>query len=106
MSNPPLDEDSLVNANRDEILTALFERLVMQQTNMSLMLLGKIPNPETNEHTYDLEGAKIFVDQLEMLAAKTRGNLTSAEDELIRRSLAAAQAALIGALEEHAEEED
>ncbi|MFT4689522.1 MAG: hypothetical protein ACJASX_000952 [Limisphaerales bacterium] len=102
----PLDEDRLVNADRGEILTALFEQLVMQQTNMALMLLGKIPHPETNESIYDLEGAKIFVDQLEMLAAKTRGNLNPAEEELIRKSLAAAQSALIGQLEEQVGEEE
>lgn len=105
MSNQPLDEDRLADANREEILSALFERLVMQQTNMALLLLGKIPNPESGELHYDLEGAKIFVDQLEMLSVKTRGNLSPDEDELIRKSLSAAQAALVEKLEEEAEDE-
>tara|TARA_Y100001934_G_scaffold276953_1_gene374613 strand:- start:1647 stop:1964 length:318 start_codon:yes stop_codon:yes gene_type:complete len=105
MSTAPLDEERLADASRKEILTALFERLVMQQTNMALMLLGKIPNPETKQNICDLEGAKLFVDQLEMLVAKTKGNLSDGEDALLRKSLAAARSALVETLEAEAEKD-
>jgi hypothetical protein len=56
-------------------MSAQFAGLVIQQTNLALMLLGKSPHPETQKTMLDLEGAKMFIDQLEMLEVKTQGNL-------------------------------
>src|SRR5437899_11624309 len=72
---------------RDEMMTALFAHLVMQQTNMAMMLMGKAPHPETGQPVKDLEAAKLFIDMLEMLQAKTKGNLTKDEENLLRQSL-------------------
>lgn len=101
--NPSLDEDSLSEAGRLQIMTALFKQLVMQQTNMALMFLGKIPHPETEEILDDMESAKLYVDQLEMLYEKTRGNLIDEEQSLLDKSLEAARSALIEKLERDAE---
>jgi len=67
--------------------SALFAQMVLQQTNMALMLMGKIANPQSGETMRDLSGAKYFIDQLEMLTVKTQGNLTADEDKLLRQSL-------------------
>lgn len=83
------NEDSLADANREEIISAIFSNLVYQQTNMALMFLGKVAHPETNEILFDIESAKLFIDQLEMLEAKTKGNLNAAETNLLKQSLAA-----------------
>jgi hypothetical protein len=72
----------------EELHSALFANMVMQQGNLALMFLGKIPNPETGEAIYDLEGARMFIDQLEMLHAKTRGNLSEDETALLGQTLA------------------
>ncbi len=100
---PALDEESLSDADRSQIMTALFKQLVMQQTSMALMFLGKIPHPETEEILDDLESAKLYVDQLEMLREKTRGNLNDEESQLLDRSLTAARSALIEKLDDHAD---
>ena len=64
----------------------------MQQLQMAMMLLGKYPNPQTGEtEPVNLEAAKMFIDQLEMLEAKTRGNLTQEESGLLRQMLTATQ---------------
>jgi hypothetical protein len=60
---------------------------VLQQTNLALMLLGKTPNPHTGETMRDLDAAQLFIDQLEMLETKTRGNLSREEARLLQQSL-------------------
>src|ERR1043166_6661624 len=74
---------------RDEMMSALFAHLVMQQSNMAIMLMGKAPHPETGKTMRDLESAKLFIDLLEMLEAKTEGNLTKEEQNLLKQTLMA-----------------
>jgi len=66
---------------------ALFAQLVMQSTSMALMLMGKAPNPMTGKTETDLDGARLFIEQLEMLEAKTRGNLSAEEQQLLKQNL-------------------
>src|SRR5947207_3432224 len=77
------------NTGGDESLSAQFAGLVLQQTNMALMLLGKSPHPETQKTIQDIDGAKMFIDQLEMLEVKTQGNLNADEAKLLKQSLTA-----------------
>ena len=63
--------------SREEMHSALFAHLVMQQSNMAMLLLGKVPHPETGKTTQDFEAAKLFIDQLEMIELKTKGNLSN-----------------------------
>jgi len=67
--------------------SALFAQLVLQQTNMAMMLLGKVTHPETGQVYKDVDAARLFIDQLEMLEAKTRGNLSRDESGLLKQSL-------------------
>ena len=99
MSEPHLPEDDLSSASRDEIMSALFANMVVQQTNLALMLLGKVPNPETGQPMQDLDAAKMFIDQLEMLEAKTRGNLDRNEEKLLAQSLTSLRLAFVEAIE-------
>lgn len=87
--NPtPLDEDALSGADLGRIHSALFQQLISGHAQMAVMFLGKAPNPQTGSpEEPNLEAAKMFIDQLEMLEAKTRGNLDAAETEFLRRSL-------------------
>jgi len=93
-SGEPLDSASL-----EESMTAQFAGLVMQQTNLALMLLGKAPHPETQNTMLDLDGAKMFIDQLEMLEVKTRGNLKADESKLLKQSLTALRLAFVQAID-------
>jgi hypothetical protein len=70
-----------------DLLSALFADLVVHQSNLALMFLGQTPLPQTKERTVDLDAAQMFIDQLEMLEVKTRGNLTKAEEQLLKQSL-------------------
>jgi len=73
--------------SREDMQSALFAQLVMQQANMAMMLLGKVPHPESGQSVQDLEAARLFIDQLEMLEGKTKGNLTKQEASLLKQSL-------------------
>jgi hypothetical protein len=84
---------------RDEMMSALFAHLVMQQSNMAMMLMGKTPHPETGKPVRDLESAKIFIDLLEMLEAKTKGNLSKEEQNLLKQTLMAVRMGFVEAVE-------
>jgi hypothetical protein len=75
------------NPGQDDMASALFAQLVMQQANMAMMLLGRVPHPQSGEVVKDVEAARFFIDQLEMLETKTKGNLTGEEDHFLRQSL-------------------
>jgi len=84
--------------SQEEMHTALFAQLVIQQNNMAMMLLGRIPHPEDGKVTKNIEAARLFIDQLEMLEAKTKGNLTKEEGALLKQSLMQLRLAFVDAV--------
>jgi len=88
MNDPEIPrDDPMANASREEIMSALFANMVIQQTNMAMMLLGKAPHPESGQTILDLDAARMFIDQLQMIEAKTRGNLSKQEEGLLKQAL-------------------
>ncbi|MDB6018409.1 MAG: hypothetical protein JWR19_2898 [Pedosphaera sp.] len=94
-------EDSLANASREEIMAALFANMVIQQTNMAMMLLGKVAHPETGQFIQDVETARMFIDQLEMLEVKTKGNLSKQEEALLKQGLTALRMAYVETVDQN-----
>jgi len=86
-------------STRDEEFTFLFAQLVMQQSNMAMMLMGKTAHPETGAVIKDVEAARLFIDQLEMLEAKTKGNLSKNEEALLKQALMSLRLAFVEAVE-------
>jgi hypothetical protein len=99
MSETPASGSAAATAGDQENMSALFAQLILQQTNMAMMLLGKIAHPESGQVYKDLEAARLFIDQLEMLEAKTRGNLTKEESGLLKQSLMNLRLAFVEAVE-------
>ena len=99
MNGTQSHEEAPGNPSHEENLSAQFAGLVMQQTNLALMLLGRAPHPETQKTILDIEGAKMFIDQLEMLEVKTRGNLKADEAKLLKQSLTALRLAFVQAID-------
>jgi hypothetical protein len=58
-----------------------FRLFVQRLSYQGLMSLGLIPNPLTNSSRLDLNHARMLIDDLAMLAEKTRGNLDEDESE-------------------------
>lgn len=88
---PPADSEAA------ERQTMLFLDMVAQQTNLALIFLGEVPHPETGKRVRELNAARIFIDQLEMLEAKTRGNLNKHEEALLKQSLMTTRMAFVTA---------
>lgn len=78
-------------------MTQRFIEFVMMQAQQAAMFLGRIPNPQTGKPEVNLEIARMFIDQLEMIHEKTRGNLTSEESEILARVLSDLQLAFVQA---------
>jgi len=64
-----------------------FDQLLMQVILMyqsaSLQFMGKVKNPVTDKLERDLEQAKMFIDILDMMKNKMKGNLTDAEENFL-----------------------
>ena len=99
MSNAPVSAKSELEMSDHDSLSALFAQLVIQQANMAMMLLGKVPHPQTGETVKDTEAAKLFIDQLEMLENKTKGNLSKEESSLLKQSLMSLRMAFVDAVD-------
>jgi len=65
----------------------LFMQLIIQNQQIALMSMGKIKNPVTNKIERNLEHAKIYIDTLDMLQARTKGNLSDYEEKFLTETL-------------------
>ena len=93
---PPVPEAAMLGVDAAAVHSALFQQLIKGHGQMALMLLGHLENP----HTCQLEepdpvGAKVFIDQLEMLALKTQGNLNETELDLLKQTLTTTMLAFV-----------
>jgi hypothetical protein len=98
MNNPNPAPKPGAAAGRDEMIPAMFAHLVMQHTNMALIFLGHTPNPQTGQTSQDLDHARYFIDQLEMLEVKTKGNLDKQEEAILKQSLTSLRLAFVEAV--------
>lgn len=74
-----------------------FVQFVMMQAQNVLYVLGKIPTPDGRALPPDLASAKMFIDQLETIEYKTKGNLSSQEAKLLQDALAQLRLAFVEA---------
>ena len=71
------------NANHN----ILFMQLILQNQQIAMMSMGKIKNPVTDRIERNLEHAKIYIDTLDMLLAKTKGNLSDYEEKFLTETI-------------------
>jgi hypothetical protein len=76
-------------------LTQRFVYFVQMQMQNVLLCLGLIDHPSAPKGEPDLQAAKMFIDQLEMIREKTRGNLTAEEDKFLTGVLSELQMAFV-----------
>jgi hypothetical protein len=72
---------------RQEMYAALFSQLVAMLHFAAMQQMGKIKNPMTEAIERNLEGARHTIDTIDMLQARTRGNLSPEEDQFLRHML-------------------
>jgi len=78
-------------------MTQRFIEFVMMHAQNAALFLGQIPNPKTGDAEINLDLARMFIDQLEMIQEKTRGNLTNEEAAVLRNTLSNLQMAYVEA---------
>ncbi len=64
-----------------------FIEFVLMHSQNAAFFLGQVPNPQTSKPEVNLDMARLFIDQLEMIREKTKGNLTKEESEILDNSL-------------------
>jgi hypothetical protein len=62
---------------------ASFAVLAVSLATQAALSLGDIPHPQTGKTEANLGNARFHIDLLEMLEAKTKGNLTQEEAKLL-----------------------
>ena len=67
--------------------TLSFSTFLTSLGYQTLMHLGEVPQPGTQERQVDMEAAKETIDLLVLLETKTRGNRTPEEDKLLKSLL-------------------
>jgi hypothetical protein len=65
----------------------LFMQLIMQNQQIAMMAMGKIKNPVSDKIERNLEHAKVYIDTLDMLLVKTKGNLSEYEEKFLTETL-------------------
>jgi hypothetical protein len=74
--------DPLSLEQKNEVL---FMQLVLTFHSAVMQHLGKIKNPLTDKIERNLEQARLSIDMLDVIKAKTQGNLTENEKTLLER---------------------
>ena len=84
-----MSDDKQITSN--DIHKLLFINLVNMLASSAMQQLGKLVNPVTNETEVNLDGAQVTIDMIEMLKARTEGNLDQDEERIITDLLASLQ---------------
>ena len=74
-----------------------FSSFVLSLYSSGLVQLGKVEDPSTGKTSVNLELAKHTIDMIAMLEDKTRGNLNSEEENLLKALLSEMRMAYVEA---------
>lgn len=80
-------EEPRPDQERPQMPPATFAVHVSTLVSEALIFLGQMPNPFTGKAEVDLPQAKHFIDTLQMLQEKTKGNLTADEKQMLDQVL-------------------
>ncbi|MFK8111476.1 MAG: DUF1844 domain-containing protein [Rubripirellula sp.] len=66
---------------------ATFDVLISMMFTQAMAMLGQIPDPASGESKVNKPYAKHYIDTLEMLGEKTKGNLSEEESKMLSEAL-------------------
>jgi hypothetical protein len=85
---PPATAEPATEGRKERTMPPVdFGTFVLSLGSSAIMHLGEFEHPESGKVEKDLGMAKHTIDLLDMLQAKTKGNLTPQEDQLIESLL-------------------
>ena len=76
-----------MNEAKPDINKVLFMHLVSMLAMSAIQQMGKLVDPGTGKAEINLEAAQATIDMLDMLEARTRGNLDAEETRLLKDTL-------------------
>jgi hypothetical protein len=82
-----MERSNMENLTPEQKQQALFMQLVIMFQQAAWSHLGKLPNPMTDKIERDLEQARMSIDMLDMLKARTKGNLSDEESQILDHAL-------------------
>lgn len=82
-----MDSNAFSEEGRRPAVDVNFVNYVTSLGLQALIFLGETPSPITQQKEKNLDQARILIDTLVMLQAKTKGNLTEQEDNLLGASI-------------------
>ena len=71
----------------EELHKAYFAQLVLMLSSSALQQMGKLLDPQSKKIYVNLEAAQATIDLLDMIEAKTKGNLDKDEERMLRDTL-------------------
>jgi hypothetical protein len=84
---PPQDAAASTEAGDMPMPPASFELLLTMLATEALVALGQVPHPITGKAQAQRNQAKYLIDMIEVLRDKTKGNLTTDEQQLLESLL-------------------
>jgi len=88
----------------DQKTEALFFQLLLSFQAAAWQQMGKVKNPLTDKIEKNLEQARFSIDMLEMIRAKSRGNLTENEKRFLDRTISELQLNYVAEVEREQDE--
>ena len=76
-----------MNESKNDVNKVLFMHLVSMLAMSAIQQMGKLVNPATGKAAINLEAAQATIDMLDMLEARTHGNLDADETRLLKDTL-------------------
>lgn len=76
-------------------LTQRFIELVMMNAQQASLCLGLMAHPSSGKAEVNLEAARMFIDHLEIIKEKSRGNLNKDEEKILTSVLSELQMAFV-----------
>jgi len=64
-------------------MSQIFIEFIMMQTQNTAHCLGQMPDPRTGQAYVNIPMARVLIDQLAVIRAKTAGNLSAEEQKII-----------------------
>ena len=84
----PASEPAAPEGQHDQNLMEVnFINYISSLVFQTMIFLGELPNPVTNETEKNFDQAKFLIDTLIMMREKTKGNLTKNEEDLLNSSI-------------------
>jgi hypothetical protein len=84
-SDPPLAGGSRAEAAAGPVPAGDLTGLFLMFASSAMIALGESPDPLTGEHRVNIAEARGAIDMLRLLRAKTEGNRTPEEDQLLQQ---------------------